>query len=307
MWERAYEKERDILMHMGCLKGGYTLADLRRLGYKQKPRQQEIMYEAKYDPTGTFMEARCRIYVQGYQYQCRPDPEFPQSVTLGPTNLSDRHIQSCGNEVVYRNGFNIRKTDSQIISHGTADPSNSWPVILKPEETIIVKYPRGLAVTSKGKERKYMLCPTNTYGHAGANKAFRRDVSKWMMGHFNSDLMPEWKVQQMAHDECLYRFDGPLTDKRRSVTFVYMNVDDIESVSTDLDDGLEIMRQFNLKYLVQMCSPQLLQRRLQSRRHSPSPDRSQGPWSLEGFSTPPLQEIPPVSYTHLTLPTIYSV
>ena len=145
---------------MGCFQGGYTLAELRKLGNKQKPRQQEIMYEAKYDPTGTFMEARCRIYVQGYQYRCRPDPEFPQSVMLGPTNLSERHLQTCGSEVVYRNGFNISKTDSQIISHGTADPSNNWPVTLKPEETIIVKYPRGWAVTSKGKERKYMLCPT---------------------------------------------------------------------------------------------------------------------------------------------------
>ena len=81
------------------------------------------------------------------------------------------------------------------------------------------------------------------------------------MGHFNSDLMPEWTVQQMDHDECLYRFDGPLTDERRSITFVYMNVDDVESVTTELDHGLEIMRQFNLKYIVQMCSPQLLQLR----------------------------------------------
>jgi hypothetical protein len=40
-----------------------------------------------------------------------------------------------------------------------------------------------------------------------------------------------------------------------------MNVDDVESVTTELDHGLEIMRQFNLKYIVQMCSPQLLQLR----------------------------------------------
>ena len=52
-----------------------------------------------------------------------------------------------------------------------------------------------------------------------------------------------------------------VTDERRSITFVYMNVDDVESVTTELDHGLEIMRQFNLKYIVQMCSPQLLQLR----------------------------------------------
>jgi hypothetical protein len=40
-----------------------------------------------------------------------------------------------------------------------------------------------------------------------------------------------------------------------------MNVDDIESVTTELDDGLEIMWQFNLQYIVRMCAPQLLQLR----------------------------------------------
>ena len=73
--------------------------------------------------------------------------------------------------------------------------------------------------------------------------------------------MPGWTVQQMDHDKCLYRFDGPLTDERRSITFVYMNVDDIESITTELDLGLDIMRQFNLKYIVRMCPPQLLQLR----------------------------------------------
>jgi hypothetical protein len=52
-----------------------------------------------------------------------------------------------------------------------------------------------------------------------------------------------------------------LTDEKSSITFAYMNVDDIESVTTELDHGLEIMRQFNLQYIVRMCSPQLLQLR----------------------------------------------
>jgi hypothetical protein len=43
--------------------------------------------------------------------------------------------------------------------------------------------------------------------------------------------------------------------------FAYMHVDDIESVTTKLDRGLEIMRQFNLQYIVRMCAPQLLQLR----------------------------------------------
>jgi hypothetical protein len=54
------------------------------------------------------------------------------------------------------------------------------------------------------------------------------------MGYFNSDLKPGWTVQQMEHDSCLYRFDGPLKDEKRSITFAYMNVDDIESVTTEL-------------------------------------------------------------------------
>ena len=82
------------------------------------------------------------------------------------------------------------------------------------------------------------------------------------MGHFNSDMMmPGWTVQHMEHDSCLYRFDGPVKDEKRSITFAYMNIDDIESVTTELDDGLEIMRQFNLQYIVRMCAPQLLQLR----------------------------------------------
>ena len=52
-----------------------------------------------------------------------------------------------------------------------------------------------------------------------------------------------------------------LTDEKRSITFAYMHVDDIESVTTKLDRGLEIMRQFNLQYIVRMCAPQLLQLR----------------------------------------------
>jgi hypothetical protein len=40
-----------------------------------------------------------------------------------------------------------------------------------------------------------------------------------------------------------------------------MNIVDIESVTTELDDGLEIMRQFNLQYTVRMCAPQLIQLR----------------------------------------------
>jgi hypothetical protein len=82
------------------------------------------------------------------------------------------------------------------------------------------------------------------------------------MEHFNSEMMmPGWSVQQMEHDKCLYRFDGPLKDEKRSITFAYMNIDDVESVTTELDDGFEIMRQFNLQYIVRMCVPQLLQLR----------------------------------------------
>jgi hypothetical protein len=54
----------------------YPLAELRKMGHTHKPLQQKVMYDAKYDPAGNFMEARYRIYVQGYQYACRPDPDF---------------------------------------------------------------------------------------------------------------------------------------------------------------------------------------------------------------------------------------
>jgi hypothetical protein len=107
-----------------------------------------------------------------------------------------------------------------------------------------------------------MLFATNMYGHPGANQSFHRDRNKWVMEHFNSEMMmPEWSVQQIEHDNCLYRFDGLLKNEKRSITFAYMNIDDIESVTTELDDGLEIMRQFNLQYIVRICTPQLLQLR----------------------------------------------
>ena len=161
MWKRAYEIERDILIKMGCFQCGFTLAELRKMGHTQKPLQQEIMYEAKYDPTGTFMEARCRIYVQEYQYQCRPDPEFPQSVMLGPTNMPKQLLQTFGNRIMYRNGFNISKTDSQILPPGAAAPFGNWRMALKPEETIIMKYPRGWIAPSANKQRKYMYMLMN--------------------------------------------------------------------------------------------------------------------------------------------------
>ena len=62
----------------------------------------------------------------------------------------------------------------------------------------------------------------------------------------------------MWHDSCLFRFDGPPVDGKRSVTFACIHTDDVDTVSTKLADSLEIMRQFDLKYTVVMCDPRYM-------------------------------------------------
>ena len=65
-------------------------------------------------------------------------------------------------------------------------------------------------------------------------------------------------MKQMQHDSRLFRSDGPPVDEKRSITFAYMHIDGIGTVTAKLVDSLEIMRQFDLKYLVVMCDPRLL-------------------------------------------------
>jgi hypothetical protein len=79
------------------------------------------------------------------------------------------------------------------------------------------------------------------------------------MEHFNNKkTMPGWTVKQMRYDSYLFRFEGPPTDGVRSITFVCIHTDDVDTVSTKLVDSLEIMRQFDLKYTVVMCDPRYM-------------------------------------------------
>ena len=126
---------------------------------------------------------------------------------------------------MYRNAFNISQAFSQTK--------------LKPGEMIILKYPQGMDETFENGPKKYMLCAMNLYGNPAANRSFCMKRDKWILEHVNNKmLMPGWTIKQMHHDRCLFRFDGPPIDKKRSITFAYLHVDDIDTMTTKLVDSV---------------------------------------------------------------------
>ena len=247
MWKRAYDIEKNGLDQLNCFKYGLSLNDLRKMGYNHRPVPQLILYEAKYDPEGNFTKAKCRICIRGHRYACRPGIHFHQTFAAAPKDATVRLIQAlmCGKVDMYRNAFDISQAFPQTP--------------LKPEEMIILEYPRGMEENFDNGEKKFILLVMNLYGSPAANRYFCLARDKWIMEHFNNTrLMPGWSVKQMRYDSCLFRFDGPPVDGKRSITFACIHTDDVDTVSTKLADSLEIMRQFDLKYTVVMCDPRYM-------------------------------------------------
>jgi hypothetical protein len=247
MWLRAYNIEKNGLDTLGCFQYGLSLDDLRKMGYTHKPVPQLVLYEAKYDPEGNFTKAKCRICVRGHRYACRPGIHFHQTFAAAPKDASVRLLQAlmCGKVDMFRNAFDISQAFPQTK--------------LKPEEMIILEYPRGMDELFDNGEKKYILLVMNLYGSPAANRYFCLARDKWIMEHFNNKkIMPGWTVKQMRYDSCLFRFEGPPNDGLRSITFACIHTDDVDTVSTKLADSLEIMRQFDLKYTVVMCDPRYM-------------------------------------------------
>ena len=199
------------------------LDDLRKMGYTHKPVPQLVLYEAKYDPEGNFTKAKCRICVRGHRYACRPGIHFHQTFAAAPKDASVRLLQAlmCGKVDMFRNAFDISQAFPQTK--------------LKPEEMIILEYPRGMDELFDNGEKKYILLVMNLYGSPAANRYFCLARDKWIMEHFNNKkIMPGWTVKQMRYDSCLFRFEGPPNDGLRSITFACIHTDDVDTVSTKL-------------------------------------------------------------------------
>jgi hypothetical protein len=92
---------------------------------------------------------------------------------------------------MYRKAFNINKAYDKAFSQTQ----------LKPDEMIIVEYPRGMGKIFANGQKRYMLCAMNLYGHPVANRSFYLERDKWIMEHFNNKvLIPGWTVKQMQRD-----------------------------------------------------------------------------------------------------------
>ena len=135
---------------------------------------------------------------------------------------------------MYRNDFDINQAFPQTK--------------LKPEEMIMLKYPRGMDEIFENGQKKNILLVMNLYGSCVANRYFCLARDKWIMEHFNNKmLMPRWTVTQMRYAE-----------GKRSITFACIHTDGVDTVTTKLVDSLEIMRQFDLKYTIVMCDPRYM-------------------------------------------------
>jgi hypothetical protein len=93
----------------------------------------------------------------------------------------------CGKVDMFKNAFDISQAFPQTK--------------LKPEEMIILEYPRGVDKLFENEQKKYILLVMNLYGSPATNRYFCLTRDKWIVEHFNNKRnMPGWTVKQMRYN-----------------------------------------------------------------------------------------------------------
>ena len=241
MWERAFKKEQDGLDKLGVYQHNLSLNDLRAMGYTHKPVTQLVLFMAKYSPTGIFEKAKCRIVVRGHKHAMKQGVHYHATFAASPKDGSVRLLQA-------------------LVCHPTLKMHRlAWDIVqafpqaaLKPEEMIILSYPKGQERRAPDGTIWFCLLIMNLYGSPAANRYFCLMRDKWILNHFNGNLsLPGWSVKQCRYDACMFYFISP-TSKR---VYAVIHTDDIDCVCESLDDGMAVMNSFDEKFGVVICDP----------------------------------------------------
>ena len=131
------------------------------MGYTHKPVTQLVLFMAKYSPTGIFEKAKCRIVVRGHKHAMKQGVHYHATFAASPKDGSVRLLQA-------------------LVCHPTLKMHRlAWDIVqafpqaaLKPEEMIILSYPKGQERRAPDGTIWFCLMIMNLYGSPAANRCF---------------------------------------------------------------------------------------------------------------------------------------